>query len=340
MDEGLCLRLEAHKKLLKTNGRAVTPDEFSQRFGLRTSPAAAIERAHYFMEWTPEGPRGQFAPEHFTVSEVQISALGYMKKMEAGILANHKPGEYRWYGAMQREEQDEQGSIFRLRVDQGANLEVQVRLGDLLEGSYDAILNSANETLEGPLFPYFPIGAECESGDVYYQEDVVDGRIHCAGGPTLSRLCRKLPELPPSDDPEAPFPSAYTQRCEIGGARLTEVPGESELAAHCRYVVHAVAPIWAGDLDPYEQERRLRLLTKAYVSAFQVSAAAACPVQSLCSSLLGAGAKQFPVDLAARCAVEAVLSGSLGPLERLVFIDKRPQCVEHLAKEFSKVLET
>jgi hypothetical protein len=28
-----------------------------------------------------------------------------------------------------------------------------------------------------------------------------------------------------------------------------------------------------------------------------------------------------------------VLSGSLGPLERLVFIDKRPQCVEHLAKE-------
>lgn len=93
------------------NGRAVTPDEFSQRFGLRTSPAAAIERAHYFMEWTPEGPRGQFAPEHFTVSEVQISALGYMKKMEAGILANHKPGEYRWYGAMQREEQDEQGRL-------------------------------------------------------------------------------------------------------------------------------------------------------------------------------------------------------------------------------------
>ena len=33
------------------------------------------------------------------------------RKMEAGILANHKPGEYRWYGAMQREEQDEQGRL-------------------------------------------------------------------------------------------------------------------------------------------------------------------------------------------------------------------------------------
>eukprot|EP00435_Cladocopium_sp_Y103_P059551 s169_g21.t1 len=232
-----------------------------------------------------------------------------------------------------------QSSIFQLRVDKRTHLEVQMRLGDLLEGSYDAILNSANETLEGPLFPYFPIGAECESGDVYYQEDVVDGRIHRAGGPALSRLCRKLPELPPSDDPEAPFPSAYTQRCEIGGARLTEVPVESQLAAHCRYVVHAVAPIWAGDLDPSEQERRLRLLSKAYVSAFQATAAAASPVQSLCSSLLGAGAKQFPVDLAARCAVEAVISGSPVELQRLVFVDNRPQCVEHLAKEFSKALE-
>eukprot|EP00434_Breviolum_minutum_P007967 symbB.v1.2.007026.t1/scaffold428.1/size206322/1 len=170
-------------------------------------------------------------------------------------------------------------TTFRVPWADGA-VQVHVRLGDLLqEGlTYDAIINSANETLEGPLFPYFPIGAECESGHVYYQEDVVDGRIHRAGGPALSRLCRKVPELPPSDDPEAPFPSAYAQRCEIGGARLTEVPGTSELASYCRYVVHAVAPIWAGDLDQGEQERRLRLLSKAYESAFQATEDAASPV--------------------------------------------------------------
>ena len=55
-----------------------------------------------------------------------------------------------------------------------ASRRIQVRLGDLLAfGPFGAIVNSANETLEGPLFPYFPIGAECESGAVYYRDDVV-----------------------------------------------------------------------------------------------------------------------------------------------------------------------
>ena len=41
------------------SGEAVQPDSNSQRFGLRTAPRAAIERAHYFMEWSPEGPKGE-----------------------------------------------------------------------------------------------------------------------------------------------------------------------------------------------------------------------------------------------------------------------------------------
>ncbi|CAJ1382324.1 unnamed protein product [Effrenium voratum] len=211
---------------------------------------------------------------------------------------------------------------------------VEVRHGDLLsEGTYDVIINSANETLEGPLFPYFPIGAECESG-VFYQEDVVDGRLHIAGGPELSRLCRRLPELPPNDDPDAPFPSAYTQRCEIGKARLTEVPEKSDLAGTCRYLAHAVAPMWAGDLDQEEQQRRLKLLTQAYSSAFKVARGSG---RSICSPLLGAGAKQFPIDLAARCAVEAVLTeANRSTWEKLVFVDARQECVDRLLEEFQK----
>ena len=34
-----------------------------------------------------------------------------MKKMESGVLANYKPGEYRWYGPMRREEMDDQGRV-------------------------------------------------------------------------------------------------------------------------------------------------------------------------------------------------------------------------------------
>lgn len=44
---------------------------------------------------------------------------------------------------------------------------------------------------------------------------------------------------------------------------MTSVPEQSLLAQRCRYVLHAVAPMWAGDLDPDEQRRRLRLLTQA-----------------------------------------------------------------------------
>ncbi|CAE7680923.1 O-acetyl-ADP-ribose deacetylase [Symbiodinium microadriaticum] len=220
-------------------------------------------------------------------------------------------------------------------------VKVEVRVGDLVSdgGFSDVIVNSANETLEGPLFPYFPIGAECESGDVYYQDDVVDGRIHKAGGPALGRLCRRLPELPPEDDPDGPFPSPYTQRCEIGGARLTKVPEGGELVQHCQYVAHAVVPIWAGDLDLEEQNRRLSLLTKAYASAFAAAASSSSPVRRICSPLLGAGAKQFPIDLAARCASEAVIlelrNPTLMDLEVIAFIDRRKDCVDHLIHEFS-----
>ena len=35
-------------------GEMVEPDEYSKRFGLRKTPEAAIERAKYFMEWTPK----------------------------------------------------------------------------------------------------------------------------------------------------------------------------------------------------------------------------------------------------------------------------------------------
>ncbi|CAE7781561.1 unnamed protein product [Symbiodinium pilosum] len=222
-----------------------------------------------------------------------------------------------------------------------SSAKVQVQAGDLVSdgGHCDLIVNSANETLEGPLFPYFPIGAECESGDVYYQDEVVDGRIHKAAGPALGRLCRRLPELPPDDDPNAPFPSPYTQRCEIGGARLTEVPEGSELARRCKYVAHAVVPMWAGDLDLQEQNRRINLLRQAYSAVFSAAQSASTPVRRICSPLLGAGAKQFPVDLAARCAREAVLLELQNPmlmdLEVITFIDIRVHCVDLLVQEQS-----
>eukprot|EP00438_Fugacium_kawagutii_P000917 Skav211592 [mRNA] locus=scaffold2962:53741:54115:- [translate_table: standard] len=93
------------------SGQDVQPDEFSGRFGLRTSPLEAVERAQYFMDWTPQGLKGEYHHKQFKVMEVEVSALGYMQKMESGILAKTKPGEYRWHGSLKHEERDEQGRV-------------------------------------------------------------------------------------------------------------------------------------------------------------------------------------------------------------------------------------
>ena len=42
------------------NGKEIQPDEYSKRFGIRKDPIAAVERAQYFNDWTPEGPKGEF----------------------------------------------------------------------------------------------------------------------------------------------------------------------------------------------------------------------------------------------------------------------------------------
>ena len=103
-------------------GKEVQPDEYSQRFGLRTSAAEAVERAQYFMDWTPQGLKGEHHQKQFTVLQVEISALGYMQKMESGILAKFKPGEYRWHGTMKQEEHDHHGRLLYRFSDTAAEI--------------------------------------------------------------------------------------------------------------------------------------------------------------------------------------------------------------------------
>ena len=102
--------------------KEVQPDEYSQRFGLRTSAVEAVDRAQYFMDWTPQGLKGEHHQKQFTVLQVEISALGYLQKMEAGILAKTKPGEYRWYGNLKQEERDDQGRVLYRFSDTAAEI--------------------------------------------------------------------------------------------------------------------------------------------------------------------------------------------------------------------------
>ena len=83
-------------------GKEIQPDEYSKRFGLRKDPVAAVERAQYFNDWTPDGPKGEFCAKDYVLVEVELTAIGYLQKAEAGILLKYKPNEYRWQGTIWR----------------------------------------------------------------------------------------------------------------------------------------------------------------------------------------------------------------------------------------------
>ena len=67
--------------------------------------------AQYFNDWTPEGPKGEFCAKDYVLVEVELTAIGYLQKAEAGILLKYKPNEYRWQGTMKALEFDENGNL-------------------------------------------------------------------------------------------------------------------------------------------------------------------------------------------------------------------------------------
>ena len=84
----------------------------SKRFGLRQSPEAAIERAKYFMEWTPKGPeKEKMDPKENVLVEVELTPIGYLQKCERGVPFKYKTNEYRWHGGMRAMEYDSNGNL-------------------------------------------------------------------------------------------------------------------------------------------------------------------------------------------------------------------------------------
>ena len=66
------------------SGKEIQPDEYSKRFGLRKDPVAAVERAQYFNDWTPEGPKGEFCAKDYVLVEVELTAIGYLQEGRGG----------------------------------------------------------------------------------------------------------------------------------------------------------------------------------------------------------------------------------------------------------------
>lgn len=140
-------------------------------------------------------------------------------------------------------------------------MKITVVQGDITQQRVDAIVNAANE--------------QCLGGGG------VDGAIHSAAGPQLLDACEELPVL------------YENVRCETGSAVVT--PG----FRLCKYVIHAVGPVYNQDSDPQgtlENAIRMSLRRAVAVGARTVAFPA-----------ISCGAYGFPHDEAANIAMNVMV---------------------------------
>ena len=92
------------------NNEPITPDPYSERFGLRKDRFKALECAHYFTNWKPpreaEDAPAPLHPKQFVLCKLLITPLGYMTLCEEGVLQkgdgrdHQREGYYQWWGML------------------------------------------------------------------------------------------------------------------------------------------------------------------------------------------------------------------------------------------------
>jgi len=134
---------------------------------------------------------------------------------------------------------------------------ILIHLADITMATTDAIVNAANPSLLG-------------GGGV-------DGAIHRAAGPELLLECQKVI-------------SSRGVRCQFGEARITKA---GNLA--CRYVIHAVGPIYSNERQPD------RVLKNAYLNSLKLAQSHGC--RSITFPAISCGVYGYPHREAAQIAI-------------------------------------
>ena len=70
--------------------KAILPDPYSQRFGLRSDPFKPTERAHYFMNWPPDQTSSRQIPpsrfKKFMICRITFTPVGFLNLTDTGVL--------------------------------------------------------------------------------------------------------------------------------------------------------------------------------------------------------------------------------------------------------------
>ena len=108
----------------------------------------------------------------------------------------------------------------------------------------------------------------------------VCGAIHAAAGPRLAALCN-----------------------DIGRCRTGEAVATPAFDLPCRYVIHAVGPVWGADGGEREDE----LLASCYRESLRIADDLGCA--SIAFPSISTGIYGFPIDRAAAVALRALRDG-------------------------------
>ena len=182
-------------------------------------------------------------------------------------------------------------STLTASLDLGHGLRIQLTNDSITDVAADAVVNAANETLEG-------------GGGV-------DQAIHAVAGQELRAACVAIPLVTVSQVGGA-IHVGERARCPVGEARVTPAFN----LPHAKHIIHTVAPLLDENGHP-----RAERLQSCYIECLKAAAAAECASVAFCA--LGTGYYGFPQVPAAEIAISTtrqwLLGSEMSTLKTVIF---------------------
>lgn len=165
-----------------------------------------------------------------------------------------------------------------------------IKKGDITKENVDAIVNSANSHL-------------CGGGGV-------DGAIHRAAGPQLSKKCSEI--------------ISHIKFLSPGACVITPAYG----IKNAKYIIHTVGPIWRGG-DRGEEE----VLKKCYINCYKI--AYENNIKTIAFPSISTGVYGYPIELACKVAIGISMENEKN-FDKIILVSFSDYDYQTYKKEFER----